>query len=47
MTKLMRRTITKMELFILGFACISLIVTLSTIPEKQVEEPAKEEKVEE
>jgi len=43
----MKPTIIKMELFILGFACISLIVTLNTIPEKQVEESAKEEQVEE
>ena len=34
------------DLFILGFACMSLIVTLTTKPEKQIEQPAAEEQVE-
>ena len=36
-----------MDLFILGFACISLVVTLTSKPEKQIEEPITEEQIEE
>tara|TARA_E500000318_G_C3425625_1_gene159041 strand:+ start:148 stop:258 length:111 start_codon:yes stop_codon:yes gene_type:complete len=36
-----------MDLFILGFACISLVVTLASKPEKQAEESTKEEQIEE
>jgi len=35
------------DLLIVGFACISLIVTLTTKPETQSEKPAEEEQVEE
>ena len=31
------------DLVILGFACVSLIVTLTTKPEKQEKEPIKKE----
>ena len=36
-----------MDLFILGFACISLVVTLTSKPEKLTEESIKEEQIEE